>query len=156
MIKNRDFIFNHFVKELVRLEFAFKNNLFDLKSDYDKRILNLKNLSSEVDLNEFKYLINRHSVISFLAKSKVIISLNPEFLKIVKFLFKKQLINSLKLFQLTKEINQSLKAENIKFLIIKGIPLSHQVFGNLEGRGKSIDVDVLVDLKQLSKFLKLW
>ena len=62
MIKDRKFILNNFIKELVRFEFAFKNNLSPLKSEFDDRLVILKNISSEIDLNEFKYLINRLNI----------------------------------------------------------------------------------------------
>ena len=155
MIISKKAILNDFIKEVVRLQISYDNNPHIFKSKYEQDLEIIKNLSYDVDLNTFIYLLNRHSLISYFAKSNVLDYVNPKFSSVGKSLFKKELIHSFKIFQLTNEINQILKTENIKFLIIKGAPLSLQVFGNLGGRGKSIDVDILIDFKQLIRIIDI-
>ena len=79
MIISKKAILNDFIKEVVRLQISYDNNPHIFKSKYEQDLEIIKNLSYDVDLNTFIYLLNRHSLISYFAKSNVLDYVNHNY-----------------------------------------------------------------------------
>ena len=100
------------------------------------------------------YLILRHRLSPLLSSSSLTNFILPNIKNEIKILSIKESCRALFISSKLLEINNLLNSEKIRFLVIKGIPLSIQTTGNLISRGSG-DIDIFIEPHSINKVCQI-
>ena len=130
------------------LSHTYIRNKRKIKNNFSNKKIN------NIDNNLLLDLIKKNKLIPFLKNNCFIRDKLPDLYKKIKYDAKIEFLKSLKLSYLTSEISLFLEANNIKNVILKGIPLSQYIYNDFSIRGSG-DLDILIDEDTLLKTIKL-
>ena len=140
------------LRGLISIQTKINNN--GLK-EFEKNKVYIKKFLYKTELKNLMQGILIHRLSRFFYSSILIEDLFPELKNKIKQSCYQEVVKTYELFELTKEISSSLKDLHIKFLVLKGIPLSLQTTKSILGRGSSNDLDIIIEIKDLNRVINL-
>ena len=132
-----------------------RDNTFSNEYPSEKELILLREDLHSTKREELIYAIKRHNLTAIFCKNLLINKIYPEFDKDLKKLLIEDKLKTLQLISFTLEITSLFNKEKIKYLILKGIPLSIKTTNNSLDRGHSLDLDIFIDKKDLQKISNL-
>ncbi len=142
---------NKFLNKLILVSFNYNGNNTNVKEINDLFYL-FKNCSRTNLIKK----IERHKLNFFLYNSSFIKKHLPELHNHLKIDIKNSLKDILKLTALTVNISKLLNKHKIRYIFLKGIILAKQITNIKEGRGKSLDLDLLIEYKDIREIVNLF
>ena len=138
------------------IELLIRNNLNEI-AGLDKKnkvTFFFKEIVNKIDIDFLFFLIKKNKLIPFLKDNNFIKDIIPKLhIKLIKE-SKVEFLKSLRLSYLTSEISSYLESNSIKYIVIKGIPLSIDIYNDFYKRGAG-DLDILVDQSQIFDVINL-
>lgn len=132
-----------------------RDKTFSNEYPSEKELIILKENLYPTKKEDLIYAIKRHNLTAIFCKNLLINKIFPEFDKDFKNLLIKDKLKTLQLISFTLEITSLFNKEKIKYLILKGIPLSIKTTNNSLDRGHSLDLDIFIDKKDVQKVSNL-
>mgnify|MGYP001176207691 CR=1 FL=1 len=137
-------------KLLIKNIISEERNL-SIKNDEDFKIFK----RSDISLDDLANSIRKHKLTFLFSKSTYIKEYWGELYDLIKPFNKIENIKTFRCAILTSQLAKLFDDNEIKYLIIKGIPLALQTTGSFSGRGSSADIDLFVHPKSISKSVEL-
>jgi hypothetical protein len=117
-----------------------------------ERLDDLRSLESRSNTTDWQYAIRFHGLAGILClhHQAALSMLSPEFRVVPELMVKTNTRNALHHLAITKALVENLGKNNITAVPLKGVVLSHQLYGSIVRRVSS-DIDVLVDPDDFEK-----
>ena len=140
----------HLVKLLVKNIISEEKNL-SIKNDEEFKILK----RSDISLHDLTNSIRKHKLTSLFSNSTYIKEYWGELYDLIKPFNKIENIKTFRFAILTSQLAKLFDDNEVKYLILKGIPLALQTTGSFVSRGSSADIDLFVHPKSISNAVGL-
>ena len=142
------------LKKLVSYIIAKENKTLTNQNFSKKYYKILKSSFQKFKKEDVLKLIIRHRLLPLLSSNNLTNIILPSLKNEIKTFFIKEFYRTFLISSKLLEINNFLSSEKIKFIVIKGIPLSIQTTNNLISRGSG-DIDIFIDPSSINKVCKI-